>query len=53
MIDTILVSYNNSNKNNPILLVGKRLPNGTTDIVNAKQGKEAEELYKLLTTVKK
>ena len=43
MIDTVLVSYND--KNNPILLVGRRLPNGTTDIFNAKQGKEAEELY--------
>lgn len=37
-----------------VLIVGKRLPNGETDIVNAFQGDDAWDMYqKLITQPKK
>ena len=53
MVDSIIISYDNSSNDIPILLVGKKRPNQSVEIVNAFQGDEATELYKRLTTVKK
>lgn len=41
--DTLLVS-----RSGDVLVVGRKRPNETVDIVNAFQGEEAEELYKKL-----
>ena len=53
--DTILVSVNfNGNGDLSVMVVGRKRPNQTVEIINALQGKEAEDLYsKLVTPVKK
>ena len=51
--DTILVGYDYSPGDaNQVLIVGRKRPNESVDIINAFQGEEAEELYKRLTTKK-
>ena len=51
--DTILVSIDLSkNKNNAVLVVGRKKPREAVDIINAFEGEEAIELYKKLTTPK-
>lgn len=52
-VGSVIVSWDFSNgRDNSVLLVGKQV-NGHVYIVNAFQGKEAVELHKKLTTVKK
>ena len=53
--DTLLVSIDLApiNSDNSILIVGRKRPNQSVEIINAFQGEDAIELYKLLTTVKK
>lgn len=53
--DTILVSVDfNVNGDLSIMVVGRKRPNESVEIINALQGKEAEDLYsKLVTPVKK
>ena len=53
--DTILVSVDFSNGDDfSVMVVGRKRPNQTVEIINALQGKEAEDLYsKLVTPVKK
>ena len=53
--DTILVSVDFTNGEDlSIMVVGRKRPNQTVEIINALQGKEAEDLYsKLVTPVKK
>ena len=49
MEDTILVSYcSTHDKDYPVLIVGRKRPNESIEIVNAFQGEEAIELYKKL-----
>ena len=36
----------------PVMTVGRKLINGSVEIINALQGEEAEELWKKLTTKK-
>lgn len=44
--DTLLVSVDFTNgKDVGVLIVGRKLPNQSVNIVNAFQGKEAEDLY--------
>lgn len=51
--DTILVSINLSrNKENAILIVGRKKPREAVDVINAFDGEEALELYKKLITPK-
>lgn len=51
--DTILVSIGLSkNKDNAVLVVGRKKPREAVDIINAFEGEEALELYKKLTTPK-
>ena len=51
--DTILIGYDNSPDDlNTVLIVGRKRPNESVEIINAFQGEEAEELYKRLTTKK-
>lgn len=51
--DTILVSIDLSrNKDNAVLVVGRKKPREAVDIINAFDGEEALELYKKLTTPK-
>lgn len=53
MPDTILVSFDNSNgEDTCVLIVGRKRPNESVEIINAFQGKEAEDLYRKLTTIK-
>lgn len=53
--DTILVSVDfNGNGDLSVMVVGRKRANQTVEIINALQGKEAEDLYsKLVTPVKK
>lgn len=52
--DTLLVSIDlSASGNNAVLIVGRKKPNQSVEIVNAFDGEEAVELYKKLTTVKK
>lgn len=53
--DTILVSVDFTNGEDlSVMIVGRKRPNQTVEIINALQGKEAEDLYsKLVTPVKK
>ena len=53
--DTILVSVDfNGNGDLSVMIVGRKRPNQSVEIINALQGKEAEDLYsKLVTPVKK
>lgn len=51
--DTILVSYDFTHgKDKSVLVVGRKQPKETVEIINAFQGEEAEELYKKLITKK-
>lgn len=51
--DTLLVSIDFSHdKDTGVLIVGRKAPGGTVEIVNAFQGKDAEDLYQQLITVK-
>lgn len=52
--DTLLVSIDlSASENNAVLIVGRKKPNQSVEIVNAFDGEEAVALYKKLTTVKK
>ena len=53
--DTILVSVDFTNgKDLSVMVVGRKRPNQTVEIINALRGKEAEDSYsKLVTPVKK
>lgn len=51
--DTILVSYDFTHgKDKSVLVVGRKRPKETVEIINAFQGEEAEELYEKLITKK-
>lgn len=52
IVDAIIVSYDNSSNDIPILIVGRKRFNQSMDIINAFQGDEAVELYTRLTTIK-
>lgn len=50
---SLIIGYDISHtSDNKILVVGKRGPKGSIEIVNAFQGDEAEELYNNLITKK-
>lgn len=52
--DVLLVSFARENPNSdPVVIVGRRRMNRSTDIVNAFEGKEALDIYEKLTTVNK
>lgn len=54
IVDTLLVSIDlSTNGDNPVLIVGRKRPSQSLEIVNAFAGEEAVALYKKLTTVKK
>ncbi len=48
--DTLLVGWDHSHGDIPILIVGRKAPGDKADIINQFQGQEAEELYKRLVT---
>ena len=50
--DTLLVGVDFSKKDNGVLIVGRKRPNESVDIINAFQGEEAKELYEKLITKK-
>lgn len=50
-VDVLLVSYDDQSNDEPIMIVGRKRPNGSIDIVNAFQGEEAVDFYNALTTV--
>lgn len=52
--DTLLVGFCGvHDKDHPVLVVGRKRPNQTVEIINAFEGSEAEELYKKLVTLVK
>lgn len=52
MEDTILVGYvKGTDGNESVLIVGRKRPNESVDVVNAFKGEKAERLYKELITV--
>lgn len=52
--DTLLVSIDlATNDDSAVLVVGRKRPNQSVEIINAFQSEDAINLYKLLTTVKK
>lgn len=54
LIDTLLISINiPTNGDETVLIVGRKKPNESLDIVNAFQGKDAVDIYNQLITVKK
>lgn len=51
--ESILVGFDYTNGvDKSVLIVGKKRPNKSVEIINAFQGPEAEELWKRLTTKK-
>lgn len=51
--ETLLVGFDYTHgKDKSVLIVGKKTAGVAVEIINAFQGKEAEELYKMLTTKK-
>lgn len=56
IVDTLLVSFTKvEDKDNPdhgILVVGKKRLNESVEIINAFEGKEANDIYKKLITKK-
>lgn len=50
--DSILVGYDQSKNDNTVLIVGRKRPNQSVDIINAFQGDEAKDLYERLITKK-
>lgn len=54
MEDIVLVSYveNTTDSDKTIVLVGRKRPNESVDIINAFQGEEAENIYRSLVTKK-
>ena len=53
MAETLLVGFDISENDKCVLIVGKKRPNESVEIINAFQGEEAKDLYKKLTEVKK
>ena len=51
--DALLVGFDNVNGDITTLIVGRKRPNQSIDIINAFQEDEAKELYKRLITPKK
>lgn len=50
---SLIIGYDISHtSDNKVLVIGKRGPSGSVEIVNAFQGDEAEELYNKLITKK-
>ena len=52
-IDALLIGFDNVNGDITTLIVGRKRPNQSIDIINALQGDEAKELYRRLITPKK
>lgn len=52
MNDAIIVSYDDHSNDVPILIVGRKRLNESTEIINTFDGDEAKELYERLITVK-
>ena len=52
MTDAIVVSYDNSSGNIPILIVGRKARGKAIEIINAFEGEEATTLYNKLTNRK-
>lgn len=51
--DALIIGYDFSHgKDNTVLVIGRKRPNETVEIINAFQGEEAEELYEKLVTKK-
>lgn len=50
-VDSLLIGVDFANNDDVgVLIVGRKCPNLSVDIINAFQGEEAKELYQRLTT---
>ena len=53
-VDSVIVSVDFSNgKDKGVLLVGRKLPGHSVEVINAFSGKEAEKMWDHLVTIKK
>lgn len=50
--DSIIIGYDQSESDNTVLIVGRKEPKQSVEIINAFQGEEAKELYERLITKK-
>lgn len=48
--DTVIVSFDSASGDHPVLIVGRKLPGGPLEIINAFQDDVAKNLYMALTT---
>lgn len=49
---SLLIGFDNSQRDNPLLIVGRKNKGQKIDIINAFSGEEAKELYQKLITKK-
>ena len=53
MTDILLVGYDfNTERDNAVLIIGRKRPNESVEIINAFEGDEAKQLYQKLITKK-
>lgn len=50
--DSILIGYDQRDADNAVLIVGRKAPKQSVEVINAFQGEEAKELYERLITKK-
>lgn len=50
--DTLLVGFDHTHGDIAVLIIGRKAPNQSVNIINQFSGKEAEELYKKLIPAK-
>lgn len=50
--DSILIGYDQRDGDNVVLIVGRKAPKQSVEVINAFQGEEAKELYERLITKK-
>ena len=50
--DSILIGYDQRDGDNVVLIVGRKTPKQSVEVINAFQGEEAKELYERLITKK-
>lgn len=48
--DTLLIGWDYSHGDIPVLIVGRKAPGDKADIINQFQGQEAKDLYERLVT---
>lgn len=50
--ESIIIGYDQKDDDNAVLIVGRKAPKQSVEVINAFQGEEAKELYERLITKK-